>query len=96
MKKTIITITTLFALMGAPALVSAAEASAGDKAKAGFSSIADWTVSATTKLWNSTKQSAAEFNAWNAEKQKNKAPAKWTRVKTDKGWKIVRTNKSAI
>jgi len=45
MKKTIITITTLFALMGTPALVSAAEASAGDKAKAGINSVADWTVS---------------------------------------------------
>jgi hypothetical protein len=96
MKKTIITITTLFALMGTPALVSAAEASAVDKAKAGFNSVADWTVSASKKLWNTTKQGAEDFNAWAKENAKNKAPAKWARVKTDKGWKIVRTNKSAI
>ena len=95
MKKTMITITTLFTLMATPALVSAAEATAGDKAKAGMNSAADWTVSASKSLWNSTKQSAAEFNAWNAEKQKHKAPAKWTRVKTDNGWKVVK-NKSAI
>jgi hypothetical protein len=95
MKKTIVTITTLFALMGTPALVSAAEASAGDKARAGFNSVADWTVSTSKSLWNTTKQGAEDFNAWNTEKQKHKAPAKWTRVKTDKGWKIVK-NKSAI
>ena len=95
MKKTIITITTLVALMSTPALVSAAEASAGDKAKAGLSSAADWTVSTSKSLWNTTKQGAEDFTAWNKEKQKHKAPAKWTRVKTDNGWKVVK-NKSAI
>jgi hypothetical protein len=95
MKKTIITITTLFALMSTPALVSAAEASAGDKAKAGLNSAADWTVSASKSLWNTTKQGAADFNAWSKENAKNQTPAKWTRVKTDKGWKVVK-NKSAI
>jgi hypothetical protein len=94
MKKTMITITTLIALMATPALVSAAEKSAGDKAKAGMNSAADWTVATSKKLWNSTKQGAEDFNAWNSEKQKHKAPAKWTRVKTDKGWKVVK-NKSA-
>jgi len=90
MKKTMITITTLVALMGTPALLSAEEASATDKAKAGFNSVADWTVSASKKLWNTTKQGAEDFNAWSKENQKNKAPDKWTRVKTDKGWKIVK------
>jgi len=96
MKKTMITISTLFILMAAPALVSAAEASVGDKAKASVSSAADWTVSASKKLWNLTKQGAEDFTAWSEENQKNKAPAKWTRVKTDKGWRIVKTNKTAI
>ncbi len=96
MKKTIITITTLCALMATPALVSAAEVSAGDKAKAGFSSVADWTVSASKKLWNTTKQGAEDFGAWNTKNSKNIAPAKWKRVKTNKGWKIVKTNNSAI
>jgi len=96
MKKTMITITTLVALMATPALVSAAEASAGDKAKAGLSSVTDWTVSASKKLWNTTRQGAEDFNAWSKENQKKKAPAKWTQVKTDKGWKIVKAKKSAI
>lgn len=92
MKKTIITMTTLIALMGTPALVSAAEASAGDKAKAGFNSAADWTVSASKKLWSTTKQGAEDFNVWSRENQKNNSAAKWTRVKTAKGWKIVKRN----
>ena len=91
MKKTMITITTLFALMGTPALLSAEETSAGDKAKAGISSFADWTVSASKKLWNTTKQGAEDFDAWSKKNQRSKAPSKWTRVKTDKGWKIVKT-----
>ncbi len=96
MKKTMITITALFALMATPALVSAAEASAGDKAKASFNSASDWTVSASKKLWNITKQGAGDLKAWSKENEKNKTPAKWTRVKTDKGWKIVKANKTAI
>ncbi|MDQ6997671.1 MAG: hypothetical protein Q9M17_03045 [Mariprofundus sp.] len=96
MKKTIITIAALFALMATPALVSATEVSAADKAKAGISSAADWTVSASKKLWNMTKQGAEDFKAWSEENKKHKAPAKWTRVKTDKGWRIVRTDQTAI
>ncbi|RLL52213.1 hypothetical protein D8Y20_07350 [Mariprofundus sp. EBB-1] len=97
MKKTIITIAALITLMATPALVSASEASVGDKAKAGISSAADWTVSTSKTLWNMTKQGAEDFKAWSEENKKNKKPAKWTRIKTDKGWKIVRTNnKTAI
>lgn len=98
MKKTMITMSTLIALiamMGTPALVSAAEESAADKARAGISSFADWTVSASKKLWSSTKQGAEDFNAWSRENQKNKSPDKWTRVKTDKGWRIVKRSQSA-
>jgi len=96
MKKTIITITALVALMATPALVSAAEMSTGDKARAGLSSAADWTVSTSQKLWNTTKQGAEDFKVWSENNKKNRAPAKWTRVKTDKGWRIVRANKAAI
>lgn len=94
MKKTIITVTTLMVLMASPALVSAAEATAGDKAKAGISSAVDWTVSASKKLWSSTKHGAKELKAWADENEKNKKPAKWARVKTDKGWRIVRVDKA--
>ncbi len=96
MKKTMMTITTLFLLVATPALVSAAEATAGDKAKAGISSAADWTVSASKKIWNITKQGGKDLKAWSEENQKNRAPAKWIRVKTDKGWRIVRADKAAI
>jgi len=96
MKKTMITITTLFLLVATPALVSATEATVGDKAKAGISSAADWTVSASKKLWNITKQGGEDLKVWAEKNQKNRAPAKWVRVKTDKGWRIVRADKAAI
>ena len=90
MKNTMITMMTLVALMATTALVSAAEASATDKAKAGFNSVADWTVSASKQLWNSTKQGADDFHAWSRENEKKQTAAKWTRVKTANGWKIVK------
>jgi len=96
MKKTMITMTALITLMATPALVSAAEVSAGDKAKATLSSASDWTVSASKKLWNFTKQGTEDLKTWADANEKNKSPAKWTRIKTDKGWKIVRANKTAI
>jgi len=96
MKKRMMTITALIALMVTPALVSAEEASVGDKAKAGISSAADWTVSTSKTLWNMTKQGAEDFKAWSEENKKNKKPAKWSRVKSDKGWRIVKADKAAI
>ncbi|WP_240923950.1 hypothetical protein [Mariprofundus ferrooxydans] len=99
MKKIVITLLSLFALMSIASNAMAADATAWEKTKALTSTVVEWTVDKSVQGWQATKNGAANITGWAAEKSKQgwKATkqgtghlAQWTAEKAKQGWQATK------
>jgi hypothetical protein len=91
MKKLIIILLSLFALMSISSKAMAEESGLWKKTK----TVVEWTVETSEKGWNATKEGASDVVEWTAEKSKKGWEATkegttdvvdWTAEKSKKGW----------
>jgi len=87
MKKLLITVFALFALMSASSYAMAEEGGLWEKTKAGASAAIEWTVYKSQQGWRATKEGAANLaawtgkiasRAWDATKKGTHQAAAWT------------------
>jgi len=105
MKKLLITIFSLFALMSASTYAMAEEGGLWEKTKAGANTAIEWTAEKSQQSWNATKQGVAHMAewtgkkssiAWEATKKGSRHAAAWTAEKSKKGWDATKQSASNV
>jgi len=95
MKKLLITIFALFALMSASSYAMAEEGGIWEQTKTGANKAIEWTVQKSRQGWQATKEGAADLAAWTGNKASSAWDAlqkvhAWTEKKSKQGWEATK------
>ena len=104
MKKLLISICTLFALMNVSSSAMAEEAGLWAKTRAGANAVMAWTAEKSQQGWHAAKKGASRLAVWTGEKSRNawkatkkgaQQAAAWTVKKSKQGWQTTKQSVSS-